>query len=302
MFVGIYFVRQSFLPVSLDNTPLDFLITKGSSVSLIGNNLYEEGLIKNPIVFKFYVQLTNSQSKIQAGEFSLSKSLSLTQILEELKKGPKEIWVTIPEGLRREEIALKFTNSLGKNDDFLSELLTLTSGKEGYLFPDTYLFPKSISASAIVNKMQQTFDKKVGDVSYNELIMASLIERETLGDSEKPIVAGILYKRIDNDWPLQVDATLQYAKANAICKLQIKGCKYWEDVYTIDKEINSEYNTYKNLGLPPAPISSPGLSSINAAKNPEKSSYWYYIHDSKGIIHYGETLEEHGLNIKKYLN
>lgn len=302
LFVGVFFVKQSFLPVSSDNTPIDFLITKGSSVSLIGNNLYKEGIIKNPTVFKFYVQLTNSQSKIQAGEFSLSKSLSLTQILEELKKGPKEIWITIPEGLRREEIALKFTNSLGKDDDFLNEFLSLTVGKEGYLFPDTYLFPKSISASAIVTKMQQTFDKKIGDVGYNELIMASLIERETLGDSEKPIVAGILYKRIDNDWPLQVDATLQYAKANTICKTQVKDCKYWEDVYIIDKEIYSTYNTYKNLGLPPTPISNPGLSSINASKSPEKSDYWYYIHDSKGLIHFGKSLEEHNSNIRKYLN
>lgn len=286
---SVFYVKQMFLPVSVDETQIDFLITKGSPVSLIGNNLYKAGFIKNPIVFKFYVQLTNSQNKIQAGEFSLSKNLSLDQILEELKKGPKEIWVTIQEGLRREEIALKFATTLSKDEEFTKEFLSLTKDKEGYLFPDTYLFPKSISASAIVAKMLSTFDKKVGDVTYSELIMASLIERETLGNSEKPIVAGILYKRIDNDWPLQVDATLQYIKGD------------WKPVFSIDKELKSPFNTYKNLGLPPVPIANPGLTSINAAKNPESSDYWYYIHDTKGVIHYARNIDEHNNNVQRYL-
>ncbi|AKM83010.1 hypothetical protein A2422_03475 [Candidatus Woesebacteria bacterium RIFOXYC1_FULL_31_51] len=300
--VGIIFVKQMFLPVSTDKTQVNFLITKGSSVSLIGNDLYKQGFIKNPIVFKFYVQLTGSQNKIQAGEFSLSKNLTLIEILETLKKGPAEIWVTIPEGLRREEISQKFASSLSKNSDFMKEFNSLTIGKEGYLFPDTYLFSKSASSSAIVAKMLSTFDKKVSDVTLEQLIMASLIERETLGDDEKPIVAGILYKRIDAGWPLQVDATVQYAKANIECKNKIIDCKYWGDVFNLDKEINSTYNTYKNLGLPPLPIANPGLSSINASINPEKSDFWYYIHDGKGVIHYAKNLEEHNANVRKYLN
>lgn len=299
--VGIIFVKQMFLPVSIDKTPMNFLITKGSSVSLIGNNLHRQGFIRNPIVFKFYVQLTNSQNKIQAGEFSLSKNLTLVEILETLKKGPVEIWITIPEGLRREEISQKFASALGKNSDFIKEFNTLTIGKEGYLFPDTYLFSKSASSSAIVAKMLSTFDKKVSDVTLEQLIMASLIERETLGDDEKPIVAGILYKRIDAGWPLQVDATVQYAKANIECKSKINDCKYWGEVFNLDKEIKSSFNTYKNLGLPPLPIANPGLSSINASINPEKSDFWYYIHDDEGKIHFAKNIDEHNGNINKYL-
>ncbi len=288
--IGVFFIKFQMSPVSSDNLVQEFLITKGSSVAKIGKDLKKAGLIKNDIVFKFYVQATNSQTKIQAGEYELSKNLSLNQIVEILKKGPKEIWVTIPEGMRREEIALKFASSLDKDETFVKEFLKLTEDKEGYLFPDTYLFPKTASASSIVKKMTGLFDIKFKDVSYKELIIASLLERETLTDEEKPVVAGILYKRLENDWPLQVDATLQYIKGD------------WKPVFPQDKELKSPYNTYKNLGLPPRPISNPGSSSINASQNPEISDYWFYIHDTKGVIHYAKTIEEHNLNIRRYLN
>ncbi|MEK7472620.1 MAG: endolytic transglycosylase MltG [Patescibacteria group bacterium] len=284
-----FYVKNMFLPVSTDAKSVDFLIPKGSSVSIIANNLKKAGLIKNAIVFKIYIQITSSQNKIQAGEFQLAPSFTLSQIVDKLKKGPSEIWVTIPEGLRREEIALKFKTTLNKSDEFVVEFMNLTVNKEGYLFPDTYLFPKAATASQIVNKLTNTFDSKVETVTYKQVIMASMLERETISDDEKPIVAGILYKRIKNDWPLQVDATIQYAKGN------------WEPIYSIDKNIVSPFNTYKNLGMPPSPIANAGLSSIEAAINPEESDYWYYIHDDDGKIHFARTLEEHNANIAKYL-
>lgn len=299
--LGVLFVKQMFLPVSSDTKVTDFMINKGSSVSVIGNNLQKAGIIKNAIVFKFFVQVTNSQNKIQAGEFQLSPNLSLTEVLEKLKKGPSEIWVTIPEGQRREEIAVKFANTLGKDETFVTEFLALTTDKEGYLFPDTYLFPKTASPSQIVKRLTTTFDSKIKDVTYQQLVMASLLERETFADSEKPIVAGVLFKRLNNDWPLQVDATLQYAKDTTKCKNKTTTCKYWEPIYSEDKEISSAFNTYKNLGLPPSPISNPGLTTIQASINPEESEYWYYIHDNDGKIHFAKDLSEHNANIAKYL-
>ncbi|EKE04909.1 MAG: hypothetical protein ACD_19C00429G0069 [uncultured bacterium] len=289
-FIGLFYIRQAFMPVSSDGKPQAFMVNKGSSVSLIGKNLEKDGLVKSGIAFKFYVQITNLQNKIQAGEFELSKNLSLIQIVEKLKKGPVEIWVTIPEGLRREEIGMKFKTTLAKDDEFYKEFLEIAKGKEGYLFPETYLFSKDISATQIVNKMTKTFETKVKDITYKQLIVASMLERETLADNEKPIVAGILYKRIENDWPLQVDATLQYIKGD------------WKPVYSVDKELKSPFNTYKNLGLPPSPISNPGLSSILAAISPEESEYWYYIHDNDGKIHFAKDLNEHNANINKYLD
>jgi UPF0755 protein len=299
--VGVFFVKNLISPVSTDNKLVDFLIPKGTSVAQIGKKLEDMNLIKSAVAFKFIVQLTGSQSRIQAGEFELSQSLSLIQILDSLKKGPKEIWVTIPEGLRREEVAQKFAKSLGKDEFFIDEFMSLTAGKEGYLFPDTYLFPKSTTAVLVVNKMTSTFEKKINDIAFDQVIVASMLERETFADSEKSIVAGILYKRLNNNWPLQVDATLQYAKDSLSCKGDLD-CDYWKPVYSKDKEISSPFNTYKYKGLPPSPIANPGLSSLTAAINPEESDYWYYIHDNDGKIHFAKTLEEHNENIRKYLD
>jgi UPF0755 protein len=299
---GVIYIKSLLLPVSNETTEIDFLIPKGSSVSLIGRNLEKERLIKSALAFKFLVQVSNSQNKIQAGEFQLPKNLALPQIVEKLKKGPTELWVTIPEGLRREEVVIKFATALNKDEDFIAEFLSLTNDKEGYLFPDTYLFPKAATTAQIVTKLTSTFNKRVVDVTREQLIMASMLERETFSDSEKPIVAGILYKRIKNGWPLQVDATLQYAKDSAKFKTVTTANKYWEPIFSLDKELNSLFNTYKHLGLPPSPIASPGLVSINASIAPEESDYWYYIHDNDGKIHFSRTLEEHNSNIQKYLN
>ncbi len=227
-----------------------------------------------------------------------------------------ELWVTVPEGLRREEIAERFIQSLEKQGQeasvFRDEFLRESEGLEGYLFPDTYLFPRDAKASSIVSVMKNTFDKKIAEIGKNYpsgygldevVILASLIEREAITDEERPVVAGILYNRLDNDWPLQVDAAVQYGIASVKCTaLSIKCDSWWPKSLTKDDlEINSPYNTYKYQGIPPAPISNPGLESLKAAANPEKNDYFFYIH-AEGKIYYARTLEEHNANIRKYLN
>jgi len=291
LFVAIFFAFVQFSkPVSNDSALKEFLITKGSSASQIANDLEEEKIIRSSLAFKFYIQFTGKQSKILAGEFRLSPSMSLSEIVDTLQKGPVEIWVTIPEGLRHEEIAEKFASNLGKDESFQDELERIMAPHEGYLFPETYLFSKEITTEKILNKLLATYNLKTADEPTNdEIIMASIIERETKSDAEKPIVAGILYKRIENGWPLQVDASIQYAKGN------------WKPILVSDKELNSLYNTYKYQGLPPGPICNPGISSINAAQNPKESEYWYYLHEDNGTIHYASSLEEHNVNIRKYL-
>lgn len=313
---------QGVKPVSRQTSYKDFLIVKGNSATQIANKLYKEGLIKNSLVFRVYVKLTNNQGKIQAGEYNLTPSFSLFRIVEELIKGPKEIWITIPEGYRREEIAEKFAQALESKEPeaFIQEFLTTSKKDEGFLFPDTYLFPKVASPSAVVKKMRSTFDKKVDSKMQDDILasghtlnqvitMASIIERETRGQEERPIVAGILYKRLKAGWPLQADATLQYAVANSKLKTPAlpsgrqnsKRTDYWEVLTVDDRAIDSTYNTYKHRGLPPTPIANPGLSSIKAAIYPEDSPYWFYLHDASGQIHYAKTIEEHNQNIKKYI-
>jgi UPF0755 protein len=288
-------------PVSDNKTFSNFVIIKGASASQIGNKLASAGLIKNALAFKIYVQFTGQSGKLQSGEFRLSPSYSLFQNVSALFNGPIELWVTIPEGLRREEVAAKFTAALGKDTVFTGEFLQASKGEEGYLFPDTYLFPTEASASAIVNKMTDIFTTKTqglvpkgSNLSFSgSVILASLIERETKTDAERPVVAGILLNRINAGMPLQVDASVQYTVGTS---------KDWWPILTLaDLKTDSRYNTYKYQGLPPAPIANPGLSSLKAAFAPTENDYWYYIHDSKGQIHYAKTLTEHNANIAKYL-
>jgi len=316
VFSGLLFFwwKVSFQPVKKSGEPQDFLILKGMSATQVANKLSEEGLIKNSLAFKFYVQLTGKSKKIQSGEYSLNPSESLLEIVDSLLKGPTSVWVTIPEGLRKEEVAEKFIVGLNKEgedaDNFRKTFLNLT--KEGYVFPDTYLLPKSISAEKTVALIENTFEKRMGSIeddisnsnlSLSEIInIASMLERETITDEEKPVVAGILIKRWEADWPLQVDATVQYAKASIECARSLGDCEWWPRPLTKDDlSINSAYNTYKYSGLSPTPISNPGIKSISAAANPEESDYWFYIHDTKGNIHYARSLEEHNFNVSKYL-
>lgn len=302
--VGLYWFSSSSKPVSDETKLQDFLVIKGSSASQVGNKLNKEGFVKSSLAFKLYVQITGNTKKIQAGEYRLSPGFSLVTIVNELKKGPVGVWTTIPEGLRREEIAYRFAESLDKEDKttFIKEFLQASLGQEGYLFPDTYIFLKTIQAQGVVQKMRTTFEKKVGtEITKEQLVVASLVERETKTNEERPTVAGIIYKRLKADWPLQIDATLQYAVADARCQISDIRCEWWVLLTKEDLGINSPYNSYKLTGLPPTPIANPGLSSIKAAVYPEESGYWFYIHDSKGNIHFAGTISEHNDNIRKYL-
>lgn len=295
-------------PVSANRDYKNFLISKGLSAGAIGSKLENAGLIKSALAFKIYTQFTGTSGRIVAGEFRLTPSFNLFQTVNQLISGPVEIWVTVPEGLRREEIAARFAKGLDRDQSFISDFLEASKDDEGTLFPDTYLFPKEASASAIVNKMTRTFAAKTNSLgvstglNYQErIVLASIIERETKTDEERPVVAGILINRLDAGMALQVDASVQYAVATSRCKLQVSGCSWWEPLTKEDLKINSPYNTYKFPGLPPGAISNPGLSSIEAAFNPSETEFWYYIHDSKGQIHYAKTLEEQNANVVKYL-
>jgi UPF0755 protein len=139
--------------------------------------------------------------------------------------------------------------------------------------------------------MVETFVSKVGtEDSYEDIILASMVEREGYNSTDRAIIADILQRRYEEGWLLQVDATLLYPK------------KDWSHTITdIDKEDDNPYNTYKYPGLPPTPICNPGLQSINAVRNPQPNSYYYYIHEDDGTAHYSTTLSEHNANVNQYL-
>jgi UPF0755 protein len=251
-------------------------------------------------------------SELQAGDFRLSPSMNLFEITQNLTHGTVDIRLTIPEGFRREEIAETLVDTFAKQGvEFNKEDFVLkTKNLEGSLFPDTYLIPKTASAEQVVKYFTDNFNKKFSTLTNNSglnkrqmVILASLIEREAKRDKDRPIIAGILLKRLKKGWPLQVDATVQYAKANVVCQKPGESCNWWAVVSSGDlKDIESLYNTYKYQDLPPTAICNPGLSSLKAAAGPQDSDYWFYLSDPSGNMHYAVTNEEQEKNISKYLN
>lgn len=300
-------------PVSKETTIESkfFVIRPGTPVVNISYDLKEDGLIKNSLAFRLLVAQMGIGKNIQAGDFRISPSMSSREIANQLTHGAVDIWITLPEGLRIEEQATIIEEKLkfGSNDTYQfdkNEFIKLA--EEGYMFPDTYLIPKDATANFVVKKLRETFNIKVNesliisasqnDLSETELInLASIIERESKTPEEKPIIAGILINRLENGIALQVDATVQYAKGYDSAQNT-----WWPQVTTADYDsVNSPYNTYLLPGLPPKPISSPGLASIKAAASPADTEFLYYLHDKNGNIHYAKTYEEHNDNIQQYL-
>lgn len=295
--------RNGTLPVNAKSKEEKlFVIPRGSTVREIGNHLKNEGLIRDPVIFFLYVKQKGIDKSIQAGDYKLSPSMSLSQVMHTLEHGTLDVWFTIPEGYRADEVADLLKQSVKTyKEDWRKEL----NANEGYLFPDTYLIPTDTDVATVISIMKNNFDKKVGEVGLdpnspsikNVVTLASLIEREAITDAEKPVIAGVLSNRLSVGMLLQVDATIQYAKGYSLSKK-----KWWAPV-TIDeyKSVKSPYNTYLYIGLPPGPISNPGIKAIEAAANPSETDYNYYIHDSSGKIRYAKSLDEHNSNIERYL-
>jgi UPF0755 protein len=225
------------------------------------------------------------------------------EIARALTKGTLDVWITIIEGLRKEEIAQIFSRELA-----IPESEFIKFAKEGYLFPDTYLIPKEASTDAIISILTKNFNNKYSlelknqseqkGLTDNEAItVASIVEREAKFNEDRPLVAGVVLNRLRNGMKLDIDATVQYALG-----YQSNLKSWWKkDLTREDLEIDSPYNTYKNPGLPPTAICSPGLAAIRSVIDAPETDYLFYISDKKGKMHFAKTLEEHNENIRRYL-
>lgn len=302
IFAGILWWKNGISPVnSADKKSEIFVVEKGSGLKEIAGKLETAGLIKNRIIFFLYARINKFEEKIQAGDFRLSPSMSASEIAQNLTHGTLDAWITIPEGKRATEIAELLKGDIPTYQNSWKSVLVQN---EGYLFPDTYLIPKDADIKMIVDQMRNNFDRKYSEIIINNskltksqiVILASLIEREAITNAEKPVIAGILINRLGQEMALQVDATIQYAKGqNATNK------KWWEPVTLEEyKSVISDYNTYLFTGLPPGPISNPGIEALRAAANPADTDYLYYLHDKNRQIRYAKTLGEHNANIEKY--
>lgn len=283
---------------SKDTSEKVFVVEKGAGVRAIANKLKEQGLINDPIVFFLYIKKNGADKDIQAGSFKLSPSMNLEKVLSVLSHGTLDIWVTVPEGMRAEEIADILQKEIPSYDESWREQLVV---QEGYLFPDTYLISREADVETVLSTFRNNFDKKVADVGISDqqslkklVIIASMIEREAITDEEKPMIASVIANRLTRGMALDIDATLQYAKGKV-------GSKWWTVPTGADRQIDSLYNTYEYPGLPPGPISNPGIEAIKAAATPATSTYYFYIHDNDGKVHFSKTIEEHQKNINKYL-
>jgi UPF0755 protein len=302
----VIFISLLQAPDSSDQSTVTFVIPKGQAIQVIAQRLKDEDLIRSPLAFRFALYQQGKQTSVQAGSFKLSPSMSVSELTQVLSKGTDDLWITIPEGWRREEIAA----SLAKQElsDFdEEEFFILSSDLEGKLFPETYLVSKASSTSTIVNLLVNTFESKVlmaleddlasSQLDLNQILtLASLVQRESANDQEMPLIAGILFNRLEINMPLQVDATLQYIKGYSVAEQT-----WWPTPLAADKTLNSIFNTYQNVGLPPQPICNPGLIAIKAVLNPQPTTAFYYIHDLSGQIHTAETIEGHNANVNQYL-
>jgi UPF0755 protein len=286
----------AFLPVSEGNAEqVQFSVQKGDGSKDIALNLEKENLIKWAPIFRIYILTKGITGQLKAGEYLLSPSMTVPEIADKLVRGDViKISVTIPEGFTVRQIEERVGFELPGDN------------LEGFLFPDTYQFSFGFSGEELVEAMKDNFDKKLskdlreeiaeqGKTVFETVTMASLIEKEVVSLEDKKLVSGILWKRLETNMLLQVDATLAY----------LSGQEGWtfdemrRDLASL-KEVDSAYNTYKYLGLPPGPICNPGLDSIIAAVYPVESDYWYYLSTPQGETVFSKTLQEHNLARVEY--
>jgi len=295
--------------------PIKFQINKGDTLNVISEKLYIYKIIDKQWVFKWYVQQKNLSQSLQAGTFVINKDNNIPQITDILTgKTVNQLKITIPEGYNIAQIDQLLSNkNLIKSGEFIkctqtcdfSEFKFLDQNKtnklEGYLFPDTYHIDlNQFQVKILIFNMLTLFEKKITpyttdikhrDYTLDEIInVASMIEKEAIIDQERAMISDVIWKRLESNMFLGIDATLRYEKNN------------WKTELTNDDiQNNSLYNTRKKLGLPPTPISNPGIKSIKAALYPKKNNYYYYLHDQKKEIHFSKTLNEHNQNVYKYL-
>ena len=313
----IYYQRQIEVPVEKTVKEITFQVIQGDNARTISNKLEQAGLIKSASFFQFYVWQDKSHSKLQAGEYILNTGMSIKEIADNLVSGKisnKERTIKILEGWTIADIDEYLSEEkIIKAGEFIKlskavpneyKLINLPSGvdAEGYLFPDTYRIFNQASGQDIFNKLLNAFENKLSPKLLEEIekqnktvheviTLASIIEKEVQSEEDMALVAGILLKRLEIGMPLEVDSTINY----------ITGKNDPSATY-VDLQIDSPYNTYKNYGLPPGPISNPGLASIEAAIYPKESDYLFYLNrQDTGETIFSKNYDEHLTNKYKYL-
>jgi UPF0755 protein len=292
-----------------------FVVEEGASFRQVATHLEDEGLIRSAWAFGVWARWKGQDRSIRSGEYELHRGTSAAGILEELVSGVVMTRaVTLPEGLTRTrtvevlaqalELDAARLDSLTREPDAgLRALLDLQPGTslEGYLYPETYRFAKGVSAETVIETLVSTFSAVLDDsmrararereMTLHELVtLASIVEAEAILDHERPEIAAVYTNRIAKGWKLEADPTVAYALDKIGDRLTFR-----------DLEVDSPYNTYRNAGLPPGPINSPGEASMRATLWPDpESDAMYFVADGEGGHWFSRTWEEHQAAVRKY--
>ncbi len=302
------FVKEPFNPLAAEKV---FSIKPGQSLAVIAQNLKTESIISNKIFFKLFTKYKKAERKLQAGEYILSASKSPEQILEIFLKGKVKLYrITIPEGMNIKEIALLVEKeNFCKNEEFIdlchdkSFIFSLGINAitlEGYLFPDTYFFPKNTDCKTVITTMMERFNtifteewqkqaKTIGFSVHDIVTLASIIEKETGDALERPLISSVFHNRLKKNMRLESDPTVIYGIKDFDGNIKRKHLK-----------IKTPYNTYQIKGLPLGPIANPGAKSLAAALNPVPSDYLFFVSKKDTTHQFSKTIQEHNKAVAKY--
>jgi UPF0755 protein len=285
-------------------------VAPGSSVVAIGRKLEAAGVVRSRYAFDIVRWLR--RGKLQAGVYAFDHPAPVTEVYARIARGDVvTISLTVPEGASIFDIAARVAQAgLGTRHDFMAAAATQTgliadldpgaTSLEGYLFPDTYRFPPTVTAVQMVTAMVKRFRVAAGQLGLKENVrqvvtLASLVERETAVDAERPLVASVFENRLAKDMPLNTDPSVIYG-------LELEG-KWRGAIYASDLTRDTPYNTYLHAGLPPGPVANPGIPSLRAAMDPPKTNYFYFVAagtNAQGHSLFAETLDEHNRNVAEY--
>lgn len=314
---GYNFINAQYEPVDVnDKTMKDIIIPEKSSARQIAQILLKNDLIHSERAFLTYCKRNGYDSSLKAGHYQFSRSQSLQEIVDAIAHGRVvTITFTIPEGYTVEQIGnLLISKGICTEEEwqeavnmkydypFLRYTADVRNPLEGFLFPDTYRISETTDAQTIIKAMLNNFEsiwqanyaeqaKAANKDVYEVITIAAMIEKEAMVGKERPTISGVIDNRLKIGMPLQIDATVLYALG-----------KHKETVYNSDLLVDSPYNTYKYNGLPPGPIASPGQAAIEAALNPEKHDYFYYVAKGDGSHYFSKTHDEHLRAKAKYLD
>jgi UPF0755 protein len=308
---GIALWRYVNTPVSRLDRQVIFAIPPGEAFDSLISRLQADGLIKAPYKFKIWARLKGDDKNLKAGEYHLSAAMTPNEILGVLVGGRAYLYpLTIPEGFSLKQIAAEVAaRGLGDGQAFL-DLATdpETASKyeigarslEGYLFPDTYMFPKGVPAATIIDKMVQRFKEQFRpqwhdrarelNMSVHEIVtLASIIEKETGDPAERPLISSVFHNRLRKKMRLESDPTVIYGIKDFDGNIKRRHLK-----------ARTPYNTYVIRGLPPGPIASPGSAAIEAALYPADTSFLFFVSKKDKTHHFSTNIREHNRAVRKY--